>query len=231
MCYCWNAGLECEIPYRWRPFQVADFRTSYDEGLQELLATLSSITEHDHKAAKEKKRQDELERQRVLTLRGHSAAVWGVAFCPDGKRLATASRDQTAKVWDAESGKELLTVYGHSGIVNSVAVSPDGKRLATASGDHTVKVWDAESGKELQTLRGHSESVAGVAFSPDGKRLATASWDHTAKVWDADSGKELLTLRDHSGVVDCVAFSPDGKRLATASGTTVQVHVLDLRTD
>jgi WD40 repeat protein len=92
-------------------------------------------------------------------------------------------------------------------------------------------VWDAESGKELQTLRGHSESVAGVAFSPDGKRLATASWDHTAKVWDADSGKELLTLRDHSGVVDCVAFSPDGKRLATASGTTVQVHVLDLRTD
>ena len=74
-----------------------------------------------------------------------------MAFSPDGKRLATASDDQTAKVWDAESGKELLTLRGHSGPVNGVAFSPDGKRLATASGDGTVQVY-AFSLRELLNL-------------------------------------------------------------------------------
>ncbi len=82
-----------------------------------------------------------------------------MAYSPDGKRLATASDDKTAKVWDAESGKELLTLRGHSGYVYGVAYSPDGKRLATASADQTAKVWDAETGKELLTLRGHSGAV------------------------------------------------------------------------
>jgi hypothetical protein len=165
-----------------------------------------------------------------MTLRGHSGDVGSVAFSPDGKRLASGLY-QTAKVWDAESGKELLTLGGHSDTVNSVAFGPDGKRLATASGlDQTAKVWDAESGKELLTLRGHLSRVNSVAFRPDGKRLATASVDQTAKVWDAESGKELLTLRGHSSAVYSVAFSPDGKRLASASSDrTVQVYALDVR--
>jgi len=81
----------------------------------------------------------------LLTLRGHSTVVYGVAFSPDGKRLATASWDHTAKVWDVESGKELLTLRGHLSGVYGVAFSPDGKRLATASDDYTAKVWDAPS--------------------------------------------------------------------------------------
>jgi hypothetical protein len=157
-----------------------------------------------------------------LTLRGHTGPVRDGAFSPDGKRLVTASYDGTAKVWDAESGKELLTLRGHSDGVYSVAFSPDGMRVATASGDGTAKVWDAGSGQEMLTLRGHSGAVDGVAFSPVGKRLATASGDGTAKVWDAWSGQELLTLRGHSDTAldvgfTGVAFSPDGKRLATAS--------------
>jgi WD40 repeat protein len=180
-------------------------------------------------AAEEALHQAILSSQVRVTLRGHSYSVYGVAFSPDGKRLATASGDQTAKVWDAESGKELLTLRGHSGRVFGVVFSPDGKRLATTSAD-TAKVWDAESGKELLTLRGHSGNVLGVVFSPDDKRLATASWDKTAKVWDAESGKELLTLRGHSDPVNGVAFSPDGTRIATGSGDgTVQVYALDPR--
>ena len=123
-----------------------------------------------------------------LTLSGHS-----VAWSPDGKRLATGSDDNTAKVWDAATGKELLTLRGHSELCHSVAWSPDGKRLATGSLDRTAKVWDADTGKELLTLSGHSLAVNSVAWSPDGKRLATGSADDTAKVWDAATGKELLT--------------------------------------
>ncbi len=103
----------------------------------------------------------------------------------DGKRLASASFDQTVKVWDATSGQETLTLKGHTFLVASVAFSPDGKRLSSASYDQTVKVWDATSGQEMLTLKGHTAMVMSVAFTPDGKRLASASIDGPVKVWDA----------------------------------------------
>ena len=155
-----------------------------------------------------------------LTLHDHSGSVRSAAWSSDGKRLATASQDQTVKVWDADSGEELLTLHGHTNYVNSVAWSPDGKRLATGSVDKTAKVWDAASGQELLTLRGHDGAVGSVAWSPDGKRLATGSDDKTVKVWDAVSGQELQILRGHTGAVVNVAWGPDGKRLATGSGDT-----------
>ncbi len=172
-----------------------------------------------------------------LTLSVGSSAN-SVAFSPDGKRIVTGSLDATAKVWDAQSGKELLTLKGHSSSVMSVAFSPDGTRIVTGSTDGTAKVWDAQSGKELLTLSmgssvnsvafspdGRRSNVDSVAFSPDGRRIATGSYFYaTAKVWDAQSGKELLRLEGHSHGVDSVAFSPDSRRIATGSAdATVKV--------
>jgi predicted NACHT family NTPase len=110
-----------------------------------------------------------------LALAGHTNTVNGVAFSPDGTRLATASLDNTAKVWDAASGQEVFTLAGHTAEVLGIAFSPDGTRLATASTDQTGKVWDAASGQEVLTLAGHTNRVSSVAFSPDGRRLASAS--------------------------------------------------------
>jgi WD40 repeat protein len=114
-----------------------------------------------------------------------------VAFSLDGQRIVTGSGDQTAKVWDSASGKELLTLKGHGGWVWSVAFSPDGQRIVTGSGDQTAKVWDSASGKELLTLRGHGSPVESVAFSPDGQRVVTGSADNSAKVWDAASPNQV----------------------------------------
>ena len=160
---------------------------------------------------------DRLCHRDLLTLRGHTAGVLSVGFSPDGKRLASASVDQTVKVWDATTGQETLALKGHTMLVRSVAFSPDGKRLASASWDQTVRVWDATTGQEMLTLKGHSDKVFSVAFSPDGKRLASASGDQTVKVWDVATGQEMLTLKGHSDSVNSVAFSPDGQRLASAS--------------
>jgi WD40 repeat protein/serine/threonine protein kinase len=170
------------------------------------------------------------------TLIGHRADVLVVSWSPDGKLLATGSRDGTAKVWDAVDGRELLTLHGHRGLVSSVSWSPDSKRLATASDDETVKVWEVASVRELLTLPGHTDGALSVSWSPDGKRLATGSGDGTAKVWDVDGRRELVSLKEEMGAgssmgwspdgkrnlsanaVSCVSWSPDGKRLATASG-------------
>jgi WD40 repeat protein len=162
------------------------------------------------------------EKNRLLA---HSSWVKSAAFSPDGKQLATASLDNTVKIWSID-GKELQTLKGHIDSVRSVAFSPDGKQLATASDDNTVKIWSID-GKELQTLKGHNDSVRSVTFSPDGKQLATASLDKTVKIWSID-GKELQTLKGHSKSVNSVAFSPDGKQLATASlDKTVKIWSID----
>ncbi len=153
-----------------------------------------------------------------LTLRGHKDAVWSVAWSPDGSKLATASKDDTAKVWEAATGRELLTLRGDQGPVECVAWSPDGSKLATAGEDQTVKIWEAATGRELLTLHGHEGHVMSVAWSPDGGKLATASRDKTARIWEAGTGRELLALRGHQDQVLSVAWSPDGGKLATASG-------------
>jgi len=123
-------------------------------------------------------------------LEGHDNYVWSVSFSPDGKTLATGSRDNTIKLWSLETGKEIRTLKGHDNYVRSVSFSPDGKTLATGSDDKTIKLWSLETGKEIRTLKGHDNAVFSVSFSPDGKTLATGSADNTIKLWSLD----LLSL-------------------------------------
>ena len=128
-------------------------------------------------AAAEEVQVSALPDRELLVLRGHEDAVSEVAWDPAGRRVASASSDNTVRVWDGETGGELSVLCGHEDAVIGVAWDPTGRRVASASSDKTVRVWDGETGRELSVLRGHENEVMGVAWDPAGRRLASASWD------------------------------------------------------
>src|SRR5215217_564088 len=131
-------------------------------------------------------------------FKGHTSDVWGVAFSPDGKYLATGSSDKTARLWDVASGETIHIFEGHAGEVGEVEFSPDGKYLLAGSTDKTARLWEVASGETVQIFSGHTGSVDSVAFSPDGKYIVTAGGDDkTARIWDVASGKTLHILTGH----------------------------------
>ncbi len=153
-------------------------------------------------------------------LLGHKRAVFDVEMRPDGQMIASASGDNTIKLWQPD-GTLLSTLEGHQQDVRAVAFSPNGEWLASGSADNTIILWrqdpSGDSYVPHSIFRDHSNTVMDLEFSPDGQKLASASWDRTIKLWDL-KGTVLATLSGHSGEVFDVAFSPDGELLASTSG-------------
>ena len=159
--------------------------------------------------------------RQLAVLGPHPGKVTGgLAYSPDGKRIASASDGSNAVyLWDGESGKEVAVLSGHTGWITSLHFSPDGSRLVSASNypDNTPRLWDAATGRLLAVLAGHKSAIWAVAFSPDGKRVATASLDQTGRLWDGRTGQSLAVLRGHTDKVCQVLFNPNGTRVVTVS--------------
>jgi len=153
--------------------------------------------------------------RQILSLVGHTDWVMGLAFSPDGQRLASTSLDRAVRLWDLGPGDEVVTVVAQgAGYGTRVAYSPDGSKFATDGGDGSVTLWDATTGLG-RTLRGQAQEVLSLAFSADGSRLATGSLDASVRVWDLVSGRPILTVAGHEFGTRDVTFSPDGSRLAS----------------
>jgi len=193
------------------------------EKKEDTAATVQSVEEKQEPAASvqpvEEKQEDVKKESPVFVQLGHSAQVNSVAFSPDGKLALSGSHDNTLRLWDVATGRELRTFTGHSGDVSSVAFSPDGKLALSGSDDQTLRLWEVETGKEIRIFTGHSYSVNSVAFSPDGRFALSGSDDKTLRLWDVTTGNSLRTFTGHYGNVNSVAFSPDGKLALSGSGS------------
>lgn len=156
--------------------------------------------------------------QELLTLTGHTDWIGGLAFSPDGKRLASTSLDGTVRIWNITPGQEIITVSAPgAGYGTRVVYNPNAQEFATNGGDGSATIWSAITGEPRLILNGHKDEVMSMAFNPDGTRFATGSLDSTAIIWDNASGQKLLTLSGHEDGVRDIAFSSDGKQIATGS--------------
>jgi len=137
-------------------------------------------------------------RPRLLTLEGHNDKLWDVAYSPDGKWLATASSDNTARVWDAETGA-LRTTVQHADRVVTIAFSPDSRLMASGGRGHAVRVWDVVAGHEVAVLPVDA-GVTRIAFSPDGTVLLTAPTQGVIKLWQMPNGTLAGELGARHGI-------------------------------
>lgn len=147
---------------------------------------------------------------------GHDSSIWSISFSPNEKHLASASRDQTVRVWNLEK-EQFTTLSGHTAGVRSVDFDPEGQHVASASDDGTIRIWDIEFGIVVMSpLIGHRGPVRAVKYSHSGEIIATAGSDGTIRVWSARDGSLIHRIPGHKGNIWSVEFSSDDTFLVSA---------------
>ena len=152
-------------------------------------------------------------------LQGHTNYIYGVAFSPDGRRLATASYDTTGRIWSVADGRCEQVLRGHAKEVRCVAWSPDGKVVATGSHDQSIRLWGPD-GTSIRSFDGLENQIVSLTFTADSRELLF-TWggdqmnNRGAALLDLTTGRERVRFAQHTNTVMAGALSPDGTLAAT----------------
>jgi hypothetical protein len=148
----------------------------------------------------------------------HGDTVFGLDFRPDDGQLASASFDQTVRLWDLIGGRPAGVFTGHSDFVHDLAYTPDGRSLLSVSKDRSIKRIDLATLKEQRTYSDHDDDVLAVAVQPGGAKFVTAGNEPLLRWWTLDAEKPEKRASGHGGPVHQLRFSNDGKRMISAGG-------------
>jgi WD40 repeat protein/DNA-binding SARP family transcriptional activator len=162
-----------------------------------------------------------------VELTGDDGAIIALAFSPDGRRLASASEDGTARIWNLETyartRKAERVMRADVAAVRSVSWDRDGSRIATAGTDGTVRIWPVAGGEPV-VLVGHEGPVNTAEFNRRGDRVVSTGLDGTVRVWDTSGGETLVVLYRHTGTGGGGAdFSPDGRSVVSAGSDGMRI--------
>jgi WD40 repeat protein len=149
-----------------------------------------------------------------LRLDGH----FPLAFCSDGRTLATTNRDLDVRLWNIADGTQHTVMHGHDGLVRTATFSPDRLMLATGAGDESVRFWDVASGRQTGTSPPNASwSIPYcLAFSPDARLVASGCGQGTVRLLEPKNYEQQAVLGTHEGIVRSIRFTPDGRTLASA---------------
>lgn len=171
--------------------------------------------------------------EELQRFEGHAEPVVAVTFSPDGTQVLTGSgreeamtppsTDNSARLWDLASGKEIRRFEGHEAFVHTVQFSPDGERVLTAGADGTARVWNVDTGEQLFLLTNVRYLPPAAALSPNGRRVL-ALLERSVLVCDAETGQDLCRIQIEGETLGfrSADFSPDGERIVTATRTTAR---------
>jgi WD40 repeat protein len=158
----------------------------------------------------------------LVGILSHADQITDADFSPDRLLVATASKANEARVWDANSGQPISPPLRHLRTVSAVAFNPNSQQLATGSWDGTARIWNAKTGIPNTRSLAHGDHVTDVAFSPEGSRIATACRDGSLRIWDSATGQPLTEPLRHDAPLKQLWFHPDGQSITVTSDKSQQ---------
>jgi len=176
----------------------------------------------------------ETQRQRlhiVRSLDGNADWVNAVSFSPDGQYALSGATDNSVKLWEVVTGRQIQTFTGLDSQPISVALSPDGSYLVSESSNGHVQLWNVDSGDIVRSFERRSEAVLAATFSPDGQYVLSGCGEAgTLRMWETETGNVVRTFDHNPEAIFSLAFSPDGRHVLTGSGQSGTLQLWDVET-